>query len=69
MGLYTSIIVFKISSFFSFFSVFRIIQQAEATWKLRQEELVKDAKWKQFSQEKCKNYSADINKFEVSHRQ
>ncbi|XP_066954438.1 HAUS augmin-like complex subunit 1 isoform X1 [Macrobrachium rosenbergii] len=42
-----------------------ITKQAEATWKLRQEELAKDAKWKQFTEKKCKNYEADINRFEA----
>ncbi|XP_068202002.1 HAUS augmin-like complex subunit 1 [Palaemon carinicauda] len=42
-----------------------IMKQAEATWKLRQEELAKDAKWKQFTEKKCKNYEADINKLEA----
>lgn len=46
-----------------------IVQQAEATWKLRQEELAKDAKWKHFSMEKCKNYSTDINNHEAKLRQ
>lgn len=45
--------------------LFRISQQAEATWTLQQEELSRDAKRQQFSREKSNNYAADITHYEV----